>query len=94
MTIRRTETRVTVTGFPWCAKVITPDDDADLTNHQGEPQAMTVLAKTEGDVKVIPMAGEPEAGIVFTVAAGDYVPVLCKRVLASGTTATELIGLF
>jgi hypothetical protein len=40
------------------------------------------------------VSGEPAGGIVFTVAAGEYVPVLCKRVLATGTTATGLIGLF
>lgn len=32
--------------------------------------------------------------ITYTVAAGDILPVLCKRVNATGTTVTPVIGLY
>lgn len=90
----RTESSLYVTGFPWCAKPVTPHDSNELVNWQDEPQAQTVLASVGGSIKVLPLGNAPGQEVTFIVTAGDVVPVLCRRVLATGTTASSLIGLY
>lgn len=76
-----------VTAFPRAAVAVTPNDSVDLS----EP--MTVIAGTAGAVAVIPASGG--ASVVFAgIQAGQAVPVLVSRVLATGTTATGLVGVF
>jgi hypothetical protein len=72
------------THFPENASAITPDDDVVLP-------ATTVYAGAAGVVTVEPYSGGNTAA--FTVPTGGVVPVLVRRVLATGTTATLLVGI-
>lgn len=82
----------TITAFPPSAKAITPNDSTDLTDHNGQPVGMTVFCGTGGDIVVIPI-GNANA-VTFVVGDGAILPVEVKRVLSTGTTATDLVGLF
>lgn len=76
-----------ITSYPRAAVAIVPSDSVDLA----EP--MTVIAGTAGAVAVIPASGG--ASVVFAgIQAGQAVPVLASRVLATGTTATGLVGVY
>lgn len=45
-----------------------------------------------GNVTVVPLAGGPS--VVFTaVAAGTLLPIIATRVMATGTSATLMVGL-
>lgn len=75
-----------ITAFPARAFDITPSDATVFEN------AVTVHVNTTGDVAVEPWSSTDV--LTFTVADGQPVPVVVKRVLATGTTATGLIGLY
>lgn len=81
-----------ITAYPPCAKAISPSDSEDLTGHDGNPVGMTVYCGTGGDIAVIPI-GNTES-VTFVVGDGGMVPVEVKRVLSTGTTAADLVGLF
>lgn len=75
----------TITGFPLSAEALTPSDTTEY------PQGLTVWANAAGDVAIEPlMSAVP---VTFTVQAGQCVPCLVRRVLATGTTASGLVGL-
>lgn len=84
----RTETKIQVTGYPWCARVITPHATDPLMNYQSEPQPMTVQATSAGAINCVPFGNEDAETMTFTLEAGEFIPVLVRRVLVSGTTAT------
>ena len=65
------------------AAVVTPDDSNDLA-HYG-----TLHVDTGGDLKVLPV----DATVAITINVGDdsWVPILVKRVYATGTTATGIV---
>lgn len=42
------------------------------------------------DVHVVPYGRDGDASVVYTLKAGMTVPIACKQVLASGTTAVNL----
>ena len=67
---------------------ITPDDNAYL-----EKQAFWIMPGSDGLIKYLPTA--PDA-VPVTVAVSAYVrvPVMAVQVFATGTTATDLVGLF
>ena len=76
-----------VPAFPSRAFAITPDDAAS------QNYAFSVYVGGTGDVAVIPAGGD--TAITFAgVPAGTVVPLVVKQVLAAGTTATGLIGLY
>jgi hypothetical protein len=83
-----------ITVFPFRAKAITPSDSALLTDFDGVPTAQNVFVSVAGDVVVLPSGNAPGQTVTFTVEGGAFVPVVVKQVLASGTTATGLIGVF
>lgn len=58
----------------------TPDDDADL------PRPGVLMVMTDGDVAFTGMDGADD--VWETQTAGTLIPVLVRRVLATGTTAT------
>lgn len=64
---------------------ITPDDDNDLT--QGKAYGIRVL--TGGDVTYV---GEDGNTDTVTLNDGERWPVVIKRVLATGTDATDITG--
>ena len=75
----------TVTAFPLNALAITPNDDVDL-----DPPCQSVWVGGDGDVTVITFGGQTET--YAGMKARDFVPVMVRRVLADGTTATSLKG--
>lgn len=73
-----------VTGLPHNAAAITPSDSADLST------PMMIWVNGAGTVAVIPAGGQ--STVTYTMPAASVVPVRVKRVLATGTTATGLVG--
>lgn len=67
------------------AWAITPNDDNDLTT-----QATGLWVGVSGDLKVI-LVGDTVA-VTFKGAVGAM-PINVKRVLATGTTATDILGM-
>lgn len=84
----------TVTVYPPSAKSITPHNTDLLTDYNDDPVNMYVFVGVAGDVVCDPAGNPTGQTITFTLEAGDFVPVACKRVLATGTTATGLVGIF
>jgi hypothetical protein len=72
-------------NFPTRHFEITPDDDTPLARR------CLVYANDSGNVAIEDMDGEV---ITYTLAAGEVAPVVAVRVHATGTTATDLIGLW
>lgn len=66
---------------------ITPNDDNDLA--QG---AIALYIGGEGDVKLTTSLGQTVTFV--SVGAGSVLPVRTKRVYASGTDATYIVGLY
>lgn len=86
--------RITVTGYPSCARVITPHNTNDLTNFDGDTVAMFVRAESAGTVAVIPSGNLVANTVTFTLAAGEFVPCRVRRVLVTGTTAASITGVW
>lgn len=82
------------TNFPFRASAITPDDDAVLLDKEGRPHWMTIYVGTAGNVHVQPAGNEDGDTVVFAVQDGGFVPVRVTKVLATLTTALELVGVF
>jgi hypothetical protein len=90
-----TETaRLTVTGFPSCARVVTPHNDNDLADFNGNTVAMHVRAETAGTIAVIPAGNQVADTVTFTLAAGEFVPCRVRRVLVTGTSAATITGVW
>ena len=65
---------------------ITPNDSTDFTH-----TARAVYVGVAGDVAVETVEGST---VTFVgAAAGSILPVRCKKVLSTGTTATSLVGM-
>lgn len=58
------------------------------TNFQRE---FIIFCGSAGTISAVDTYG---TAITYTVLAGDILPVLCKRVNATGTTVTPVIGLY
>ena len=73
------------------ATTVTPSDTVDLTNI---PKAIYIGGA--GDVVVIGVNAPTGAtGVTFkAVAAGTILPVRARRLLATGTTATNIVALY
>lgn len=71
--------------FPRHHVVITPSDANDLTRE------MLIYAGGAGTITVHDSNGTPAT---YNLTAGDIVPIVAKRVLSTGTTATPVIGLY
>lgn len=69
------------------AFAVTPDDATDFTT-----QARALYIGSAGDVKVRTWKDED---ITFIGVIASYIlPVRCKRVFATGTTASSIVGLY
>lgn len=79
--------RQVITAFPDMAVAITPH----ATDVLYEP--VTVYCGTSGNVVCYP-ENDSTTAVTVAVQAGGYVPFRTRRVLAAGTTATGLIGLY
>jgi hypothetical protein len=82
----------TVTAFPIRAIIVTPSDANNLQDHAGTDQAMQVQAVSAGNVAVLPLGNPDGQTLVFSLAAGEYVPVRCIQVLSTNTTAATIRG--
>lgn len=82
----RNQTGGKVTSFPLHAEAITPSDSIEYG------RGRQVFAGDAGEVTVEPFYGNNT--VTFSLEAGQYVPVVCRRVLATGTTATGLVGVY
>lgn len=68
------------------AFAVTPSDTVDFT-----VMARALYVGTTGDVKLITRGGTT---VTFTaVPAGALIPVRCSRVMATGTTASTIVGI-
>lgn len=65
---------------------ITPDDDSDLAD-----VATGLYVGTSGDVAVI-LANDTQEVVLPNLAAGVWHPMCVKRVLDTGTDATDIFG--
>jgi hypothetical protein len=77
-------TRSQIGYFPLNAFNITPDDDKQYAG------GVAVFVNGGGDVTVEPLGGG--APVTYSLDSGAWVGVMCRKVLASGTTATGLVG--
>lgn len=66
---------------------ITPDDGTDL-----EVMSRAIMVSTLGDVAVVMKDGT--TGVLPSLQPGVPYPVRVSRVLAAGTTATGIVGLY
>lgn len=66
-------------NFPRHHRAVTPSNSVDLTE-----EAM-IYCDTAGTVAVHDHGGVSKT---YTVLAGDILPIICRRVLSTGTTAT------
>lgn len=87
-----TDIAPTVTGYPVRCKAISPDNDNDLTDFDGKEMPMQIQSVDGGDVNVRPVGNPTGQTIVFTVAAGDFIPVQVRQVLATSTTSATIRG--
>lgn len=90
-----------VTGFPACGRSITPSDATDLLSLKDGVTAipMHVVVFGAGTITVIPAGNSDANTLQFTVSAtaadvGFTVPVLVRRVMATGTAATGIFGFY
>ncbi len=68
------------------AFAVTPGDEADLTNW-----ALALYVGGSGDVRLDTWAGET---VTFANVPAGILPVRARRVRATGTTATGIVGLY
>jgi hypothetical protein len=69
------------------ALVITPNDDTDNV-----PKGGTLRIGIAGTVNCIGI--DDSEPVSFTCGAGDQIPLICKRVLAEGTTADNIVAIY
>ncbi|MBZ0330557.1 hypothetical protein KZO25_09520 [Halomonas sp. ANAO-440] len=74
------------TSPPANAQVLTPSDSMQ---YEG---GVMIRAGQAGDVTVEPLGGQ--VPITFSLEAGAFVPVRVRRVMATGTTATDLVAVW
>jgi hypothetical protein len=69
------------------ARAVTPNDSADLPRPNS-----TLYIGGDGNVKVTTEEGD---AVTFVgVVAGSTLPVVCKRVWSTGTTATNIVAIW
>lgn len=71
-------------GLRW--KAITPSD-TDLV----EPVPASIVCAADGDLVLEGDDGNVET---FTAIAGNVMPIQPRRILATGTTATGIVGIY
>ncbi|OUS04575.1 hypothetical protein A9Q96_15960 [Rhodobacterales bacterium 52_120_T64] len=69
------------------AAVVTPDDIADLVN-----TSRSIYVGTAGDISVH-MIGQSSA-VIFKAVPVGILPIRADRVLATGTTAADIVALW
>jgi len=67
---------------------ITPNDSSDLAD-----VTRALYVGVTGDVVVI-AANDSSSITIKNAQAGTVLPIQCKRILATGTTASQLVGMY
>ena len=71
---------------------ITPDDDNDLSDANGEVTTRSIYIGFSGNLSIVNHEGD---SVTFVgVVAGTFLPIQAKRVLATDTTAQNLVALY
>ena len=71
------------------AAAVTPSDTADLPTY---PKALYVGAT--GNVRVLTVVAEDADAVTFANHPVGWLPVQVRRVMATGTTATQIVAAF
>ena len=71
------------------AAAITPSDTVDLTAY-----AKALYVGAAGNVRVLTVGGEDADAVTFANHPVGWLPVQVRRVLATGTTATQIVAAF
>ncbi|WBT07098.1 hypothetical protein PFY01_05240 [Brevundimonas vesicularis] len=71
------------------AAAVTPSDAADLTTY-----AKALYVGAAGNVRVLTVGGEDIDAVTFANHPVGWLPVQVRRVLATGTTATQIVAAF
>lgn len=69
------------------AAVIAPSDTGELATYY-----TSIYVGATGDLTVTPMRNTSDAGVQFTAVPVGWFPVSVRKVWATGTTATGLVG--
>jgi hypothetical protein len=69
------------------AQNVTPNDNADNC-----PEEATLLIGGGGTLRIIPVGQEAPVDLVVT--DGAQIPIVTRRVMASGTTATNIVAVY
>lgn len=69
------------------ADVVTPSDSTDFSVYY-----TSLYVGVSGDLTVIPVRNASDVGILYKGVAVGFFPVAVRRVLATGTTATNIVG--
>lgn len=95
MATRRTKSDITgIPSFPWFAKAITPHNSNDLQNFANESVPMTVRVGTAGNVRYLPAGNPSDQWVTQAFADGEMIPCVVRKISATSTTATNLVGYF
>ena len=71
------------------AAAVTPSDTVDLTAY-----AKALYVGAAGNVRVLTVGGEDADAVTFANHPVGWFPVQVRRVLATGTTATQIVAAF
>lgn len=71
------------------AAAVTPSDTVDLTTY-----AKALYVGAAGNVRVLTVGGEDADATTFANHPVGWLPVQVRRVLATGTTATQIVAAF
>ena len=71
------------------AQAVTPSDTVDLGSY-----AKALYVGAAGNVRVLTVGGEDADAVTFANHPVGWLPVQVRRVLATGTTATQIVAAF
>lgn len=71
------------------AAPVTPHDANDLAIY-----AKAIYVGVSGDVTLIPVGAATDTGVLFKSVPIGWLPVQARRILATGTTASQIVALF
>lgn len=71
--------------FPRNHRVITPSDTEDMFDD------MVIVAGSDGTISVMDKGGNT---VVYTVTAGQVIPVIARRVTVANTTVSPVIAVY
>jgi len=71
------------------AVAVTKSDTADIL-----PYAKALYVGTGGDLVIIPVGNRDQDPVTFKAHPVGYMPVQVRRVLSTGTTASQIVALY